>query len=51
MELTKEVVLLEPLNLTLAPFTKLVPLTVKVKPVSPAFAEVGEILVVMGVGL
>ena len=51
LELTKVVVRELPANFTTAPFTKLLPLTVRVKPVSPAFLLVGEISVVTGVGL
>jgi len=49
--LTKVVVRFDPLKRTVDPETKLVPLTVSVKIASPAFLDVGEILVVAGTGL
>ena len=51
MPLTKVVVRAEPLKLTTALGTKLVPFTVIVKPASPAFFVDGEMLVVVGTGL
>ena len=44
-------VLDEPEKFTTELEIKLVPLTVRVKPVSPAVLEVGDILVVVGTGL
>ena len=48
--LTKVVVRAFPLNLTVEPLTKFVPITVKVRPVPPAMALVGEMLVMVGAG-
>ena len=46
------VVLLEPFHLTVEqPFTKFVPITIRVNPASPAVLLVGLILVVVGTGL
>ncbi len=42
---------MEPLNCTVEEVIKLVPLTVIVNPESPALAEVGEMLIVVGTGL
>ena len=47
--LTNVVVLLLPFHVTTEPFIKFVPLTVSVKAGEPAFADVGEIDVVVGV--
>lgn len=49
--LTKVVVRLEPLTLTVAPLTKFVPFTVKVKAAPPTIALPGERLVMVGLGL
>lgn len=49
--LTKVVVRSEPFHLTTQPLTKLVPLTVSVKPAAPAVAEDGERPETVGTGL
>src|SRR5205807_90345 len=51
VELTNVVVRAEPLKFTTDVETKFVPFTVTVKPASPAFLELGEMLVVVGTGL
>lgn len=51
VELPKVVVRAEPLKRTTELPTKFVPLTVRVNPAAPAAALVGEILVIVGVGL
>lgn len=51
VELTKVVALAAPLNFTIDPGTKPVPLTVRVKPAPPAVALVGESEDVVGAGL
>jgi len=48
VELTKVVERLTPLKRTTVPATNPVPLTVKTKPMSPALAVVGEIVVIVG---
>ena len=51
VELTKVVVLFEPFHLTIdSPFTKFVPFTVKVNALEPANAEVGLMLLLVGLG-
>jgi len=49
--LTNVVALLEPLNCTLAPFTKPAPLTVSVNAAEPATAVVGDSELTVGAGL
>lgn len=51
VELTKVVGRLIPLNLTMDPATKLLPLTVKVKAALPAIIEAGDMLEMAGKGL
>lgn len=51
MDEAKVVVLEEPLILTTEAETKLVPLTVRIKPDPPTRVDVGEIDVVAGIGL
>src|SRR5438874_11060064 len=51
VEETKVVVIAVPLNQTLAPLTKLLPLTVSVKAALPALASVGDIELRPGCGL
>ena len=48
--MTKEVARLEPFQRTVAPETKLLPLTVKVKSGPPAVVEVGDKLEMLGTG-
>ncbi|MDD5547787.1 MAG: hypothetical protein PHN74_02755 [Candidatus Pacebacteria bacterium] len=51
VEFTNVVALFEPLNLTVEPETKFVPLTVRANWESPSVLDIGEISVVVGTGL